>query len=341
MLIPLSALPALRCSPLNLAIGGAVAIGSIEGVSEGVHDFDSPWKEALEDCLQPALELFQPHVAQAIDWSCPPVFLDKELQSIAPEAEHGRQYVDKLVQVTRMDGIAEEVLLHLENQSQPDPQLPLRMYRYHQRLLDLRGKPVASLAILADDDPQWRPGPYQTNLWNCRVHFEYLTCKLLDFPEEDLIQSNNPIAHFVLAHRIAQRTTRDSPDRCLAKYQWIRQLYQQGFDPDQARRLFRLMDWMTPLTWELDVDFRKLLHQSNPYKVMPFVTSIERFAREEGQVLALKESIRDLLEVRFGTAPQEVIDRLERESDRLILRHWLRQAATIDSTVAFQTLIES
>ena len=57
-------------------------MGSIEGVSEGVHDFDSPWKEALEDFLQPALELFQPHVAQAIDWSCPPVFLDKELQSI-------------------------------------------------------------------------------------------------------------------------------------------------------------------------------------------------------------------------------------------------------------------
>jgi hypothetical protein len=60
-----------------------------------------------------------------------------------------------------------------------------------QRLLDLRGKPVASLAILADSDPQWRPGPYQTHLWNCRVHFEYLTCKLLDFAEEDLIQSKS------------------------------------------------------------------------------------------------------------------------------------------------------
>ena len=336
-------------------------MGSIECVSEGVHDFDSPWKEALEDFLQPALELFQPHVAQAIDWSCPPVFLDKELQAIAPEAEHGRQYVDKLVQVTRKDGIAEEVLLHLENQSQPDPQLPLRMYRYHQRLLDLRGKPVASLAILADDDPLWRPGPYRTDLWNCRVHFEYLTCKLLDFPEEDLIQSNNPIAHFVLAHRIAQRTTRDSPDRCLAKYQWIRQLYQHGFDAEQARKLFRLMDWMTPLTLELDVDFRELLHQSNPHKAMPFVTSIERFAREEGlsegilrgreqgreeglsrgQMLALKESIQDLLEARFGVTPQAILDRMDGVSDLSTLRLWHRRAVTIESLEAFQGLLES
>ena len=216
---------------------------------------------------------------------------------------------------------------------------------------------MASLAILADDDPQWRPGPYQTDLWNCRVHFEYLTCKLLDFAEEDLIQSKNPVAHFVLAHRIAQRTTRDSPDRCRAKLQWIRQLYQHGFDADRARKLFRLMDWMTPLTWELEVDFRELLHQSDPHKVMPFVTSIERFAREEGlaqglsqgreegreegQMLALKESIRDLLEARFGTTPQEILDQMDGVSDLKTLRLWNRRAAIIQSLEAFQALVES
>ena len=117
------------------------------------------------------------------------------------------------------------------------------------------------------------------------------------------------------------------------------------------------MDWMTPLTWELDVDFRELLHQSKPYKAMPFVTSIERFAREEGlsegilrgrqegreegQMLALKESIRDLLEARFGVAPQEILDRMDGVSDLATLRLWLRRAATIESLEAFQALLES
>ena len=109
------------------------------------------------------------------------------------------------------------------------------------------------------------------------------------------------------------------------------------------------MDWMTPLTWELDVDFRELLHQSKPHKVMPFVTSIERFAREEGlseglsrgQMLALKESIRDLLEARFGVAPREILVQLDGVSDLTTLRLWLRRTATIESLEAFQALMES
>ena len=107
------------------------------------------------------------------------------------------------------------------------------------------------------------------------------------------------------------------------------------------------MDWMTRLTWQLEVDFRELLHQSDPDKTMTFVTSFKRFAREEGlsqgheegQMLALKESIRDLLEPRFGEASQEVIHRSEQESDRVVLRGWLRQAGTIDSPRAFQLVL--
>ena len=109
------------------------------------------------------------------------------------------------------------------------------------------------------------------------------------------------------------------------------------------------MDWMTPLTWELDIDFRELLHQSNPHKVMPFVTSIERFAREEGlvkgreegQMLALKESIRDLLDARFGVTSQPILDRMDGVSDLTTLRLWHRRAATIESVEAFQALLES
>ena len=90
---------------------------------------------------------------------------------------------------------------------------------------------------------------------------------------------------------------------------------------------------------------------------MPFVTSIERFAREEGlmkgreeglseglsrgQIIALKESIRDLLEARFGSTSWDVMNRMDGVSDLTALRHWNRQAATIESLEAFQALLES
>ena len=40
-----------------------------------------------------------PQAHADIDWSLGSESLDKELQQIAPEAEIGRQYVDKLVKV--------------------------------------------------------------------------------------------------------------------------------------------------------------------------------------------------------------------------------------------------
>jgi hypothetical protein len=78
---------------------------------------------------------------------------------------------------------------------------------------------------------------------------------------------------------------------------------------------------------------------------MPFVTTLERVAMEEGlskgQLLALRESIRDLLEERFGHTPPDIAARLEKESDAGILRSWLRRSATIESAAAFDRLIRS
>ena len=95
----------------------------------------------------------------------------------------------------------------------------------------------------------------------------------------------------------------------------------------------------------------------------PYITSFERIARKEalaegraegitkgrtegitegisqGQVLTLRESIRDLFEERFGFLPVGVGSRLEMESDTKILRSWLRRAATIEDPEAFLSFL--
>ena len=40
---------------------------------------DSPWKRILNQYLQEAVEFFFPDVAEIVDWSRAPVFLDKNL----------------------------------------------------------------------------------------------------------------------------------------------------------------------------------------------------------------------------------------------------------------------
>jgi hypothetical protein len=75
-------------------------------------EYDSPWKEALEDYLRPFLALFFPEIHADIDWSRTPEFLDKELQQVV-RAELGRSEVDKVVKVWRLDGEETWVLLLL------------------------------------------------------------------------------------------------------------------------------------------------------------------------------------------------------------------------------------
>ena len=82
--------------------------------------------------------------------------LDKELQKIVRQAEQGRRYVDKLVRVWLKDGREEWLLIHVEIQTSREQDFSRRMYVYNYRIFDRYNQAVASLAVLADDEPSCR-----------------------------------------------------------------------------------------------------------------------------------------------------------------------------------------
>jgi hypothetical protein len=49
-------------------------------------DADSPWKNILRAYFSDVIEFFFPDIADSIDWSVPPEFLDKEFQQLSPNA---------------------------------------------------------------------------------------------------------------------------------------------------------------------------------------------------------------------------------------------------------------
>lgn len=112
-------------------------------------EFDGPWKEALEAYFERFMAFFFPQAHRAIDWLRGYEMLDQELQQIAPEAEHGRRVVDKLVKVWRTGGAEEWVLVHIEVQSQEEADFAWRMYVYHYRIFDRYNRRIASFAVLA------------------------------------------------------------------------------------------------------------------------------------------------------------------------------------------------
>jgi hypothetical protein len=141
------------------------------------------------------------------------------------------------------------VLVHIEVQAQADLALPQRMYQYHHRIVDRFGRRTASLAVLADSDPHWRPAAFEEELWGCRVRFEYPVCKLQDLePElEQWIAAGNPAAVVASAHLATQATYGDMEQRRQRKWKLTRGLYEQGYGRKDVLEILRLIDWLIVL----------------------------------------------------------------------------------------------
>ncbi len=314
-------------------------------------EYDSPWKEALRLFLRSFMHLCFPDVERAIDWTREPEFLDKELQQITRDAETGRQYVDMLVKVWLLDGSEEWILLHLEVQHRAEPDFGARLYRYNYRTSDVYGRRVATLAILADSDPNWRPSFYEMVAPGCRIRFDFSVCKLLDLVADEarLRASREPSAIVVLANWAVQQTGKDDERRLALKWDLTRRLFEIGLKKTDILELYRLIDWLMKLPNELELRFKRQLHEYEQKQNMPYVTSIERFGiekglaegmekgRAEGQLMAFRQSIFDLLEARFGAAPYEVRERIQAETDLARLRSWHRLAGTCAKLEEFKT----
>ena len=164
---------------------------------------------------------------------------------------------------------------------------------YYYRIRDKYDKPLVSLAVLGDYHPDWRPDCYTESHFGCREEFRFPIIKLLDYAEDiaGLERSENVFATMVLAHLLTQQTAGDPVNREQWKLRLMRSLYERGKSSDEIRQMFRVIDWMMDLPPALAIQFRAALEQIEEEKKMPYVTSIERLAKEEGREEGREEGI--------------------------------------------------
>jgi hypothetical protein len=60
-------------------------------------DYDSPWKEIIEDYFSEFMAFFFPQAHADIDWQRGYESLDQELQQVVRDAALGRRLADKLM----------------------------------------------------------------------------------------------------------------------------------------------------------------------------------------------------------------------------------------------------
>ena len=227
-----------------------------------VNDYDSPWKDIISRFFQEFMQFFFPDICKEIDWSKEHEFLDTELSQITGDAEIGKRIADKLVKVFLNDGTEAIVYLHIELQGYHDTQFAARMFVYNRRISEKYNMEVVSLAILCDDNPNYRPNDYSESRWGCDLRFRFPVVKLLDYAKdwEKLAQDDNVFSVVVMAH-LKSIEVKDGNQRKQWKMNLVRNLYQRGWDRIIIIDLLRFIDWVIALPKGLAEEFSSELQQ--------------------------------------------------------------------------------
>ncbi len=288
---------------------------------------DTPWKNILTRFLQAFMEFCLPKVATSIDWSKGYTSLDKELRIISRQQAIGKRIADALFQVWLKDGKELWLLVHLEVQAQKETAFPERMYVYNYRIFDRYQMSVMSVAILADGNPNWRPGCYERSIWDNRLRFEFATIKLLDYAnqKEKLTRQTNPFAIVIWAHLAALESRRDVDLRLQSKLAVTRALYAHGFGKDYILQLFSFIDWVLALPEPFELEYAHYIEQLEEEKQVSYITSIERIGIQKGMQQGMQQGeatiILRLVQRRFGPISKTYKQRIT-QADANTLLAW-------------------
>lgn len=331
-------------------------------------DYDSPWKEALDYYYEDFLHLLAPWLHAQIDWSHPPVFLDKELQAIKQDAQQGRGrlHADKLVRVVGKSQRPFCILVHVEIQggritAATLPPFGRRMFRYAWRIEDryidgiagpdgtLKKMELVSLAVLtasrgSSTHLTYSWGSLEANSGQFRFRVVHLSTWLDRWEQLEKDAVRNPFAVVVMAQLQAQATSKNGPKRLASKTQIIRLLYRYRYSKKNILRLFRIIDWMMALPAALEPAFEQAMTTIEQEHKMTFVTSIERLGEKRGLEKGLEQGLAQgqhqgeatllqrLLARKFGPLPKDLQQRIQSATPAQ-LETWslnILDAATLD-----------
>jgi predicted transposase YdaD len=274
-------------------------------------DFDGAWKDALDDFFPAFLAFLFPDIHADIDWSQDHEALEQEFRPLAPQAEGGRVLCDKLIRCVSRSR-TDPLYLHAEVQCYRDDNFPWRVFRYNTRATDRYGTPVASLIVLGDDSPTWRPSGFHFAYFGYHREETVPAQKLLDWRErgDELLAHANSIALVILAHIKALETRQDPGERQQWRLRIVRLLFERH-DPDDAQRLTRIVETLLDLPPDLEAEtIQILIREREP--IMPRESSFEHYARQEGRAegrkeghiegrkAGIREGLLALVEVRLG-----------------------------------------
>ena len=295
-------------------------------------DMDGGWKQIIDDLFEEFFRFFFPAIHASIDFGKGWRLLDKELAGIMTGVAIGRREADKLFEVQWRGGGDERVMVHIEVQAWADSTFSERMFVYNTRIRSKYGRRVLSLGLLVDDSRNFCPDRCEWTLGGCELSFRYPVVNLLDFKTEaELFSDRNPFALAALVQRGKFRAAGDVEARFRYKVAYARELIGRRYSRDWLLKLLRFMDYVLRLPAGLAERYRGELARLEEDCGMPFLTTFEQKALEQGLRQGVINALRQTLEVRFGDVPASLLERIEQTKTLEEVAAIHRQALTADS----------
>jgi len=179
----------------------------------------------------------------------------------------------------------------VEVQAQKETDFPERTFVYNYRIRDLYKRTAVSLAVLADENPEWYVSTYLDKLWGCLTVFRFPTVKILEYRErwEELEKSDNPFAVVVMAHLKTTETKGSAGTRRQWKLSLTKSLYRRGFEKQDIINLYRFIDWIMVLPKELEDAYHQEIMEFEEKEKMQYVTTAERIGIEKGERIGIEK----------------------------------------------------
>jgi flagellar biosynthesis/type III secretory pathway protein FliH len=188
-----------------------------------------------------------------------------------------------------------------------------------------RVKIIASMAVLADKNLNWRPNQYHRKVWGSEITRTFEIVKLMDFKskKEELLKNDNPFALIVLIQLAALETKADDENRLLTKLEFFRYLHQHGWSMEKAMNVYRFLDILLSLNPKFEIQYIEKAKRIDEDFNMNLTLTAERYGFQQGKQEGIQQGMQEgegtmlmyLLELKFKAIPD-------------LYRHKIKQADT-------------
>jgi hypothetical protein len=280
-----------------------------------------PYDQLLRDLLRTFfagfLQCFFPAPAAHLDLDHI-TFLEQE--AAVDLGRDRRRTLDLVAQVGTRDGPPKLVLVHVELQARPEPDLPPRMFEYYTLLRRRHRMPVLPIAVyVTGGRGTGQRERYREDIFgDLIVEFHFRRLRLRALKAAEAVQGGDP-----LACALAALMDRRGADPAALKAESLQGIAQSEFDEARQWLLVNFVETYLPLETAEEQRYRQLLAEEE----YVMAKRVEMTWGDRMQLRGKRDALLTVLRTRFDPVPEDWARRIEAIDTLAVLDALLIRAA--------------